>query len=73
MVNIEPTTGAKVGTWGGSADVETNGTREFTGVPPGEYRITTRPNPGSSDKEYAPPQTVTVKAGQTADVRMLYH
>ena len=71
-LEIESTAGRKVGSWGGSANVNTNGIFDFKGVPPGEYKITTRPNPGSSTKEYAPLQIITVESGKTIDVKMIY-
>ena len=46
MVEIEPEEGGGVGTWGGSANVNKEGTVEFDGIPPGRYVIWGRPNPG---------------------------
>lgn len=46
MVEIEPEEGGGVGTWGGSANVNNEGTVEFDGIPPGRYVIWGRPNPG---------------------------
>jgi len=72
-VQLEDARGPKVGRWGGSAEGSTNGTYEFKGVPPGQYKITSRPNPGSSTQEYTAPQTVTVEPGKTVDVKMVYN
>jgi len=46
IVEIEPEEGGGVGTWGGSSNVNKEGTVEFDGVPPGKYVIWGRPNPG---------------------------
>jgi hypothetical protein len=45
---------------------------EFKNVPPGEYRVTSRPNPGSGTRQYADHQLVTVEFGKTAEVRFVY-
>lgn len=72
MVQVEAASGAKVGSWGGSAEVNYKGEYEFVGIPPGEYKVSTRPNPGSSAREYAPPQSVKVEPNKKAEVRFLY-
>ncbi len=72
MIHVEPKSGSKVGSWGGSATVKDDGTFEFTNVPPGEYRITSRPNPGSTARQYTAEQTVTVKAGIQTTVKVVY-
>ena len=72
IVEVEPRGDSKVGSWGGSATVKDDGTYEFTNVPPGEYRITSRPNPGSSNRQYAPEQIVTVKPGPPVEVKVVY-
>ena len=63
LVEVEPKGGSKVGSWGGSAKVKDDGTFEFNNVPPGEYRITSHPNPSNSNRQYAPEQIVTVTPG----------
>jgi hypothetical protein len=72
LVNLEPKGGNKVGSWGGGGIVDGTGIRMFTNVPPGEYRITSKPNPGSTDRQYTPEQVVIIKPGQRTSVKMAY-
>ena len=72
QVNVEPKEGSKVGSWGGGATVKDDGTYQFTDVPPGEYRVTSRPNPSLSNKQYSSEQIVTVRAGRTESVKVIY-
>ena len=72
MVSVEPKDGLKVGTWGGNATVRKDGTYEFTGVPAGEYRLKTQPNPANSSKVHAPEQMVNLEPGQSAVVTFVY-
>lgn len=72
LVEVEPKGGSKVGSWGGSAKVKDDGTFEFSNVPPGEYRITSRPNPSNSNRQYAPEQVVTVAPGERTNVKVIY-
>jgi hypothetical protein len=72
LVEVEPKGGSKVGSWGGSAKVKDDGTFEFNNVPPGEYRITSRPNPANSNRQYASEQVVTVAPGERTNVKVIY-
>jgi 5-hydroxyisourate hydrolase-like protein (transthyretin family) len=72
LVEVEPKGGSKIGSWGGSATVKDDGTFEFNNVPPGEYRITSRPNPSNSNRQYAPEQMVTVTPGGRINARLVY-
>jgi 5-hydroxyisourate hydrolase-like protein (transthyretin family) len=72
LVEVEPKGGAKIGSWGGSARVKDDGSLEFKDVPPGEYRVTSRPNPSNSDRQYTPEQIVTVTPGGRANVKVVY-
>jgi 5-hydroxyisourate hydrolase-like protein (transthyretin family) len=72
LINIEPKGGSKAGSWGGGATVKDDGTFEFNNVPPGEYRISSRPNPSSSNRQYAPEQIIDLKAGARAEVKVVY-
>ena len=64
--------GPTIGSWGGGATVGADGTCEFKPVPPGEYRINSRPNPSTSNKAYATEQRVSVVAGQVTRVHIIY-
>jgi carboxypeptidase family protein len=72
MVHFEPKEGSTIGSWGGDATVKDDGTFEFTKVPPGEYRISSHPNPSSTQRKYAPDQIVTVKPGEPISVKIIY-
>jgi hypothetical protein len=72
MVFVEPKGGSKIGSWGGGFTVKNDGTVDMKDVPPGEYRISSRPNPANSNKEYAKEQIVTVKPGATTNVKIIY-
>jgi hypothetical protein len=72
LVEVEPKGGSKIGSWGGSAKVKDDGTFEFNNVPPGEYRVTSRPNPANSNRQYAPEQVVTVAPGERTNVKVIY-
>lgn len=72
MVHLEPKEGATIGSWGGDAMVKEDGTFEFVKVPPGEYRLTSHPNPHSSARQYARDQIVTVKPGPPVEVKVVY-
>lgn len=62
QVSVEPVGGAVIGSYGGSANVETNGTYLFVGVHPGDYIITASPSKGKV--------FITVEAGKTAEATM---
>jgi hypothetical protein len=72
IVEIEPTGGSKIGSWGGSSTVHEDGTVEFKDVPPGDYKITSRPNPSTTNRQYAPDQNVKVTPGAPVNVRIVY-
>jgi hypothetical protein len=72
LVDVEPKEGSQVGSWGGGATVKDDGTCQFTDVPPGEYRVTSRPNPSTTSKQYTPEQIITVRAGRTESVKVIY-
>lgn len=67
IVNIEPEGGSKVGSWGGSGNIDDKNIRTFENVPSGAYTITSRPNPGST-RETTSPKTIVVKPGETTYV-----
>ena len=71
-VAIEPVGGSNLGSWGGGGTVKDGGTLEFENMPPGQYRITSRPNPSTSNRQYTPEQTVTVAPGGATQVKVVY-
>jgi 5-hydroxyisourate hydrolase-like protein (transthyretin family) len=59
--------GDPIGKWGGSMNVEADGTFEFKNVPPGPYTISTKPSyPGAKPDPNA--QQITVTSGKTIEV-----
>ena len=42
----DPDTGGKAGSWGGSANIGSTGSYEFKNIPPGDYVVSGKPNPG---------------------------
>jgi len=70
LVQVTPRDGEVVGSWGGSAEVDGNGAHDFTGVTPGVYRISARPNPGGSGEIHSADHLVTVEPGQTVEVKI---
>lgn len=69
LVNIQPEGGSKVGSWGGSGNVDASGFIKFENVPPGKYVLWGRPNPGS-DAEQTEKATVDVTGGKTTEVSL---
>jgi hypothetical protein len=70
QVHIQSAEGMVVGAWGGSANLETNGQYEFKDVPPGRYRISTKPFlPGQNAAEAAA-QSITVEPRRTVEVKL---
>jgi len=71
LLELEPEGGNKPGSWGGSWNLSADGSFKMTGIPPGKYIISTRPNPGSSNYE---PNSgkVTIKGGMTYEIEILH-
>jgi hypothetical protein len=59
QVTLHPAGGDVIGSYGGGGDVDTNGTHFFSGVHPGDYKISVNP----SDKT----SSVTVEPAKTAE------
>ncbi len=69
LVEITPEGGNKVGSWGGSGNINELSQIEFKEVPPGKYHLKGRPNPGSEREESAT-VTVDLKGGETVEVKI---
>ena len=64
---VDPIKGGKVGSWGGSANIGSDGTYSFQAIPAGDYVVTGRPNPGrESDRTEG--TKVTIKGGDDHEV-----
>ncbi|MEX2186721.1 MAG: hypothetical protein WD875_08005 [Pirellulales bacterium] len=69
IVNIAPEGGEKIGSWGGSGNIDAKNQIAFNDMPPGRYVLTGRPNPGSA-KQTTEPVTVDIKGGDEAKVTL---
>jgi protocatechuate 3,4-dioxygenase beta subunit len=69
LVEITPKGGNKIGSWGGSAQIDETNSYTFRNVPPGDYVVTGRPNP-SREGEQTEPYDVQLKAGEMASIRL---
>jgi protocatechuate 3,4-dioxygenase beta subunit len=69
IVEITPKGGNKIGSWGGSAQIDETNSYTFRNVPPGEYVITGRPNP-SREGDSTQPHAVQLKAGKMSSIRL---
>jgi hypothetical protein len=68
-VELAPKGGSKIGSWGGSAQIDETNSFMFRDVPPGHYVITGRPNP-SREGDQTEPHDVELKAGETSAIRL---
>src|SRR5690606_28108133 len=69
LVNLVPEEGEEVGRWSGSANVNDEGKVTFENIPPGNYVLTGRPNPGS-DAEQTNPIVLNLEPGKTTDASL---
>jgi hypothetical protein len=70
IVEIEPEGGSKVGTWGGSGNIDTANRLALHDIPPGRYVLRGKPNPSHGDEHAAGPVTIDLKGGQTLAVTL---
>lgn len=52
--DVDPDEGAPIGSWGGSANIGADGRYTFKSIPPGDYVITGKPNPGRTADQTEP-------------------
>jgi hypothetical protein len=69
IVELEPEGGNKIGTWGGSGNIDANKQMSFNDVPPGRYFVCGHPNP-SSEKERTKLQLVELKGGEKFELTL---
>ena len=69
IAEIEPKSGSKIGSWGGSMQCKKDGSFEFKGVPPGEYVVHAKPNP-MREGEASEPKLVTITVGGIEDLHI---
>jgi len=71
VLELEPPGEEKIGKWGYSGYLSKDGTFNISGIPPGEYIITTRPNPSSAD--YKPNEKkIVIEPGKTYEIEILH-
>ncbi|QEG00601.1 Cna protein B-type domain protein [Stieleria maiorica] len=61
--------GSKVGSWGGSANIAADGSYTFKNIPPGDYVVTGKPNPGR-ESDRTDPTKVQIKGKDHHDVNL---
>jgi len=69
IVSMSPEGGDKIGSYGGSGQINAENKMSFRDVPAGRYVVRGRPNPGS-DREETGPMTVELKGGETTTVTL---
>ena len=69
IVMIEPEGGDRIGTFGGSGNINAKNQIAFENVPPARYVLRGKPNPSSS-KEVTEPITVDLTGGKTVEITL---
>lgn len=69
LVEINPPGGPAVGTWGGSGRIDDKNRLTLDDVPPGQYVLVGRPNPGA-EREQSAPLKIELKGGQVLEVEL---
>lgn len=69
LVRIAPEGGEKVGSWGGSGNIDAQDQIKFEHIPPGKYVLRGQPNPGS-ENDATDAVTVDLKGGDEATVTL---
>ncbi|MEX0641160.1 MAG: carboxypeptidase-like regulatory domain-containing protein [Pirellulales bacterium] len=70
IVHIEPEGGSKIGSWGGSGNIDATNKVKFEHIPPGKYFLQGRPNPGS-DNQQTEFIAVDLKGGEKAEITLI--
>lgn len=69
IVHIADAAGEKVGTWGGSGNINSEDWIEFKDIPPGKYILYGQPNPGSADQK-TDEVTVEIIGGKVLELEL---
>jgi hypothetical protein len=69
IVDIEPEGGNKVGSWGGSSQIDAENKHSFKNAPPGRYILRGHPNP-TTDAEVTKPIKIELKGGATEEITL---
>jgi hypothetical protein len=69
IVNLQPEGGDRIGTFGGSGNINAKNQMIFENVPPGRYVVRGQPNP-STGNQVTEPVTIDLMGGQSAEVTL---
>jgi hypothetical protein len=69
IVSVEPEGGSKVGSWGGSAQINAENQHTFNDMPPGRYTFQGYPNP-TTEKQKTATVTIDVVGGKKQEVKL---
>ena len=69
LVEIEPEGGTKIGSWGGSGQIDAENRIVYRDVPPGRYRLTGKPNP-SRAADVSPPRIIDLIGGEDLQITL---
>ena len=67
IVDIEPEGGSRIGSWGGSGNIDAHSEIAFSDIPPGRYVLRGHPNPSRTD-EQTDPLVVELKGGRPTEI-----
>lgn len=67
---VDPAEGGGIGSWGGSANIGTNGMHSFENVPAGRYVVTGKPNPGRA-ADRTDPVKVKIKGKDRHSIKLI--
>jgi hypothetical protein len=70
LVHMQPEGGNKVGTFGGSGNINDKNQTTFDHVPPGRYVFRGQPNPGSADQQ-TDAVTIELRGGETVNLTLI--
>ena len=69
IVQLAPEGGERIGSYGGSGNINAQNQIAFDNVPPGRYVIQSQPNPGALNQQ-TEPRNIEVQGGQTTEVTL---
>jgi hypothetical protein len=69
IVEIEPEGGSRVGSWGGSGQIDAENQITYSNIPPGRYMLTGKPNPTRED-EVTKPRLIELRGGEELEITL---
>jgi Carboxypeptidase regulatory-like domain len=67
IVRLAPEGGERIGSYGGSGNIDAKNQITFEDVPPGRYELVGQPNPSTGNQQ-TKPLLIDLKGGQTAEI-----